>query len=200
MHAYPAAQRPTVEEPEEDEDEEPAQQQATTHPRPTARAPHPLFQLQPFGAMPSLFDSMLSGAMFPAIGGASSYSYSSYSSSSGGHVTYSRTTTTRVGPNGVAETTESVHDGRTGEQRSRVARRLGDREHVVSTARDTRGVQERQEVLNNIRDDADRQRFEQEWSRAAPRSLLGTRERSNSLRGAQFERSVQPRLEYQGWM
>lgn len=139
---------------------------------------------------------------FPTMGGmvapsaSASYSYSSYSSSSRGHVTYSRTTTTRIGPNGVAETTESVQDGRTGQHRSRVARRLGNREHIVATARDTRGVEERQEVLNNIRDDVDRQRFEQEWARAAPRSLLGTRARSTSL----GERSVHPRLEHHGWL
>lgn len=223
-HVHPAAQRPHVEEPEDsDQDEEQEQlPQANTGPRTTvpcptthathaAHAPHPhthpmtSLMLQPLG--PSMFDSMLTGMLFPsmgAMGGASASSFSSsYSSSgAGGQVTFSRMTTTRVGPNGVVETTESVHDGRTGQRRSRVARRLGDREHVVSMCRDTRGgVEERQEVLNNIRDDADRQRFEQEWSRTATRSLLGTRERSNSLRGGRsFERSVQPRLDYQGWM
>lgn len=191
--AHLPPQRPIVEEPEDQEEEE-EDEVVCQHAQPPA---HPLHLLNhPFALQPlAPFFGSPAFTTFPAMTTSSSYSYSSYSSVSGGQVTYSKTTCTRIGPNGAAETTESVHDGRTGERRSRVARRLGDREHVVSTARDTRGMEERQEVLNNIRDDADRQRFEREWARAAPQSLLGTRERSL---GRGFERSVQPRLE--GWM
>lgn len=222
-YAYAAAQRPVVEEPDEQQDEHNASddeptvhqtqyhrpQQQQQHPQPYPPNPYHTqhIALQPFPMMMP-FPSLLGGGMFgPQFGGglfpspsfptqstgSASYSYSSFSSSStNGNITYSKTTTTRVGPNGVAETTEAVHDGRTGERRNRVARRLGDREHVVATTNTAHGYQEHRETLNNIRDEQERRQFEQEWQQRG--SLLGPRERSRSLRGPSFERSVQPRL------
>ncbi len=209
-YEYAAAQQPVVEEPdehEEDDQHEPEQQQQQQQQQQQPMYNHPQFpsllhgMFPPFGGLP--FGGLPFGSpyMMPQLAPTTtahpttaSYSFSSYSSSSNGNVTYSKTTTTRIGPSGVAETTEAVHDGRTGERRNRVARRLGDREHVVASTYTGNGYQEHQETLNNIRDEQERRQFEHEWTQQQP-SLLGTRGRSHSLRGPSFERSVQPRLE-----
>lgn len=72
------------------------------------------------GGMGGMGGSMFGDDMFEdfgmGMGGSSQVSFSSSSFSGGNGVTYSSSTTTRIGPGGVRETQSSVKDGRTGKE------------------------------------------------------------------------------------
>merc|ERR1711871_1171284 len=106
------------------------------------------------------------------MGGSSQVSFSSSSFSGGNGVTYSSSTTTRIGPGGVRETQSSVKDGRTGKESLTIDRSLGDRRRMISKSRNSRtGEEQTTDNLYNLQAGAEADAFDDEWLAAAERRL-----------------------------
>eukprot|EP00877_Chromochloris_zofingiensis_P007873 jgi/Chrzof1/3339/Cz12g21130.t1 len=166
-HAGGSGTDPIVEEPDDVEDSHhparPPRHSAGT----TSRSAAPELALaQPFGG--GVFGSVFSNP--PQ--GATVYSYSSSSISSGGPggMTYSSSTTTRAGPNRVRETQKTVRDGRTGKESITVARGLGDKERVVIRTRDASGSEHIEDILRGI-DAHHAPQFDEQWRQQAEHVL-----------------------------
>lgn len=162
-----ADNHPIVEEPDEDGSYEPRQ-----HQRPRRSSP------QRARAVPGSSVS-LGGNMYPQFnssgnsgGTVFSFSSSSYTSSTApGGVTYTATSTTRMGPGGVRETHQTVRDGRTGQESITISRGLGEKERTVNRTRLADGREHTNDVLRGISAE-EAARFDEHWRREAERSLV----------------------------
>eukprot|EP00892_Ulva_mutabilis_P001124 jgi/Ulvmu1/11011/UM007_0191.1 len=149
----------------------------------------------PFEAMFPSFGGLggLGGlmGMTPPSGSSNSYSYSSFTSSGGpGGVTYQETKTHRMGPGGVSESQHTVRDGRTGEEKMRLSRGLGDRKRTLEQARRHGREVHRDVRLEGFQRPEDAEHFDTEWQRAAAAMPRG--HRFSDRRPSQ----ARPQLEY----
>ena len=71
----------------------------------------------------------------------------------------------------VMESHSSMRDGRSGEERMRIERGLGDRQRTLERARRGGAPEERNEVLKGLNSAEEAAAFDQEWQQAAERGL-----------------------------
>jgi len=125
----------------------------------------------------SLFDMMsqLNCQHTPSNGSQfTSYSSSTvYSSGSNGRpaVVVEKTRSSRIGPNGVAESQESLRDSRSGVERLTIERKLNDKARKLTKQRNHEGIIETTESLENL-DEDEASLFDDEWCRAAQHNLV----------------------------
>ncbi|GMH43974.1 hypothetical protein BSKO_11908 [Bryopsis sp. KO-2023] len=125
------------------------------------------------------------------------FSYtSSHSMSNRGHpgqpVVYSSSSTTRIGPGGVRETTSTARDGMTGQESVTVSRAIGERGRTITRTRDATGNERSRDILSNLAQN-ETARFDQEWAQQASQNLPSTR---GNLRSGRRRQGGQPRIEY----
>eukprot|EP00499_Haloplacidia_sp_CaronLabIsolate_P002316 CAMPEP_0196770616 /NCGR_PEP_ID=MMETSP1104-20130614/1240_1 /TAXON_ID=33652 /ORGANISM="Cafeteria sp., Strain Caron Lab Isolate" /LENGTH=244 /DNA_ID=CAMNT_0042140733 /DNA_START=1 /DNA_END=732 /DNA_ORIENTATION=+ len=116
----------------------------------------------------------MGGGMRPSNSGATfSYSSSSYVSShgSGGQPVVVQRTVQHSRAGGAAETKEFFQDSRSGTERMKIQRRLGNRARTITKSRDARGNEESEDRIDNMTD-ADLSRFDEEWRTAASQRML----------------------------
>ncbi|XP_052743374.1 myeloid leukemia factor isoform X2 [Bicyclus anynana] len=92
--------------------------------------------------------------------GASSYSSSTVVMSSGPNGSpqvYSSTSSTKIGPNGVKETRNTLQDSRTGVKKMSIGHHIGERAHVIEREQNVYSgdAEERQEFINLDEDEAE---------------------------------------------
>ncbi|GAB4815971.1 hypothetical protein N2152v2_003017 [Parachlorella kessleri] len=138
-------------------------------------------QHQPQG-QGSAFDAPLAQAptpgggqgAFAAVGGASFHRQAdkvTVRTGGRGGMHFSRTQTTRMGPGGVGETQEEVHDGRTGHRSVTHTRRLGQKGRTARHVHDPSGQVHSQDYLHNI-DEQEAGHFDDAWAQHAQRAGL----------------------------
>lgn len=183
-----------VEEPDDEDagsDHRPANRPRRDSPPPRAgtagRAPSTSAQAQAqYGGMGAPFGGLMPGATV--------YSYSSSSSfvSSGGPggVTYSTSSTTRVGPGGVRETRATVEDGRTGTRKMTLARGLGDKERIMTRERDAHGRERAHDDLRGLQPEQ-AEAFDAQWQQQAAMRLPGYQSRTSRLPGGGWQQQQQ---------
>lgn len=167
-----AGSDPIVEEPDEDHAEA-GHTARTPQPqqRPAAAPAQPQFpQFPTFSALPGMQSSAISTG--GSTGTFYSFSSSSTFTSSGGPngITYSSTTTSRMGPGQVHEVQRVVRDGRTGQESVTISRGLQDKARTITRTRDASGAEMTQEQLRGL-SEAEAAAFDQQWRSQAERSL-----------------------------
>ncbi|XP_077294386.1 myeloid leukemia factor-like isoform X2 [Arctopsyche grandis] len=90
---------------------------------------------------------------------------------------FSSTSSTKVGPNGVKETRQTVEDSRTGTKKMTIGHHIDDRAHVIEREQNVQSgdLEERQEFINIDEEEADdfNHEFEQRSRRAAAAQARG---------------------------
>ncbi|GAB6019804.1 hypothetical protein CHUAL_001347 [Chamberlinius hualienensis] len=141
--------------------------------------------LTPFG-FGNLFPRMDRMPGDPSCHSFSSSSVMTYSLGDDGQPkVYQASSTTRMAPGGVKETTKTVTNSATGEQKMRIDRQLGEKAHVVEKTQNRyTGDQDESEEFLNM-DDGEVETFNHEWKQRT--GVVGTRS-ANQIASHPYQR------------